>query len=116
MLTYLQCALQDKEFEYFWRSIGPSVQNLKISRAAKMPKAVGLDWPEGLDQCFYMPNYMLGNVKILHSSLKPFRLQIKKLRGGTLCPPPHLEGLICLLFVNPISDGVLVLMLISTEK
>ena len=45
VLTYLECALQDKEFEYFWKSVQPFVQNLKILHAAKMPKAVGLDGP-----------------------------------------------------------------------
>ena len=40
ILTYLECALQDEEFEYFCRSVQPSVQNFKISHAAKMPKAV----------------------------------------------------------------------------
>ena len=53
ILTYLECAFQDEEFEYFWGSVRPSVQNLKISHAAKRPKAVGLDGPEGLDQCFF---------------------------------------------------------------
>ena len=43
VLTYLECALQDKEFEYFWKSVQPFVQNLKILHAAKRPKAVSLD-------------------------------------------------------------------------
>ena len=53
ILTYLECALQDEEFEYFWGSVRPSVQNLKISHAVKRPKAVGLDRHEGPDQCFF---------------------------------------------------------------
>ena len=70
ILTYLECALQDEEFEYFWGSVRPSVQNLKISHAVKRPKAVGLDRHEGPDQCFfYMSNYVLGKVKKLHSSI-----------------------------------------------
>ena len=47
ILTYLECALQDEEFEYFWGSVRPSVQNLKLSHAVKTPKAVGLDRHEG---------------------------------------------------------------------
>ena len=35
ILTYLECALQDEEFEYFWGSVRPSVQNLKILHAVK---------------------------------------------------------------------------------
>ena len=70
ILTYLECAFQDEEFEYFWGSVRPSVQNLKISHAAKRPKAVGLDGPEDPEQYFfYMSNYMLGKVKKLHSSI-----------------------------------------------
>ena len=53
ILTCLECALQDEEFEYFWGSVQPSVQNLKISHAVKRPKAVGLDRHEGPDQCFF---------------------------------------------------------------
>ena len=47
---------------------------------AKRPK--GLDGREEPDHFFYMSNYMLGEVKNLHSStyLKPFGLQIKNLR------------------------------------
>ena len=52
MLTYLECALQDEEFEYFWESVRPSIQNLKISQAVKRPKAVGLDRPYGPNQGF----------------------------------------------------------------
>ena len=50
ILTYLECAFQDEEFEYFCGSVRPSVQNLKISHAAKRPKAVGLDGPEDPEQ------------------------------------------------------------------
>ena len=53
VLTYLECALQDEEFEYFWRSVRPSVQNLKFSHAVKRPKAVGLDGPKGPDQYIF---------------------------------------------------------------
>ena len=53
ILTYLECAFQDEEFEYFWGSVRPSVQNLKISHAAKRPKAVGLDGPEDPEQYFF---------------------------------------------------------------
>ena len=52
VLTYLECALQDEEFEYFWVSLQPSAQNLKISHAAKRPKAVGLDGPEDPEKYF----------------------------------------------------------------
>ena len=70
ILTYLECAFQDEEFEYFWGSVRPSVQNLKILYVVKRLKAVGLDKNEGPDQCFfYISNYVLGKVKKLHSSI-----------------------------------------------
>ena len=67
VLTYLESALQDEEFEYFWRSVRPSVQNLKFSHAAKRPKAVGLDGPKGPKQYIY--TCLLGKVNKLHSSI-----------------------------------------------
>ena len=81
ILTYLECAFQDEEFEYFWGSVRPSVQNLKISHAAKRPKAVGLDGPEDPEQYFfYMSNYMLGKVKKFHCNiLSRLRVMLKKL-------------------------------------
>jgi hypothetical protein len=94
ILTYLECALQDEEFESFWGSVRPSVRNIKISHAVKRPQAVGLDRYEGPDQCFYMSNYVLGKVKKLHSSISNrlgCRLK-KNIGGGGGHPPPMALG------------------------
>ena len=52
LLIYLESTLQDENFESCWRSVRPSVQNSKICHAVKRPKAIGLDRPQGPEQCF----------------------------------------------------------------